>query len=74
MSKYKNGEPCSHPGCLNHLTHPCEVCGRIGGVPPPPADKDKEGKMHCKVCGKIFSGNTKEDGIMHIAYDCQDDS
>jgi hypothetical protein len=27
---YKNGEPCSHPGCCNHLTHPCEKCGRIG--------------------------------------------
>lgn len=25
------GEPCSHPGCLNHRTHPCEGCGRIGG-------------------------------------------
>ena len=29
----KNGEPCRHPGCLQHLTHPCEVCGRIGGWP-----------------------------------------
>lgn len=19
--------PCPHPGCLNHVTHPCEVCG-----------------------------------------------
>lgn len=25
-----NGEPCRHPGCANHLTHPCEGCGRIG--------------------------------------------
>lgn len=29
--KYKDGEPCSHRGCLNHITHPCENCGRIGG-------------------------------------------
>lgn len=28
----KNGEPCDHPGCLNHITHPCEGCGRIGGI------------------------------------------
>lgn len=28
----KNGEPCDHPGCLNHTTHPCEGCGRIGGI------------------------------------------
>ena len=27
----RDGEPCSHVGCLNHRTHPCEGCGRIGG-------------------------------------------
>lgn len=26
-----DGEPCSHEGCLNHVTHPCEGCGRIAG-------------------------------------------
>jgi len=25
------GEPCGHPGCLNHVSHPCEGCGRIAG-------------------------------------------
>jgi hypothetical protein len=24
----KDGEPCQHPGCANHVTHPCECCGR----------------------------------------------
>jgi hypothetical protein len=24
-------EPCGHPGCLSHVTHPCEGCGRIAG-------------------------------------------
>lgn len=28
---YKAGEPCNHPGCLSHRTHPCEGCGRIAG-------------------------------------------
>lgn len=28
----KDGEPCYHKGCLSHRTHPCEVCGRIGGI------------------------------------------
>lgn len=28
---YADGEPCSHPGCLNHVTHPCEGCGRTAG-------------------------------------------
>lgn len=30
-SRLKSFEPCKHPGCLNHLSHPCEGCGRIGG-------------------------------------------
>ena len=27
----RDGEPCSHRGCLNHISHPCEGCGRIRG-------------------------------------------
>lgn len=27
----REGEPCTHPGCLKHVTHPCEGCGRVGG-------------------------------------------
>lgn len=30
-SGYLDGEPCSHPGCLHHVSHPCEGCGRIAG-------------------------------------------
>ena len=26
-----DGSPCSHPGCLSHISHPCEGCGRVGG-------------------------------------------
>ncbi len=26
-----DGVPCRHPGCLSHISHPCEGCGRIGG-------------------------------------------
>ena len=26
----KDGEPCNHKGCLNHVTHPCDGCGRRG--------------------------------------------
>lgn len=29
---YADGEPCQHRGCLNHVTHPCEGCGRIAGI------------------------------------------
>lgn len=27
----RDGEPCSHRGCLSHVSHPCEGCGRIAG-------------------------------------------
>lgn len=27
----KDGEACDHPGCLCHVSHPCEGCGRIAG-------------------------------------------
>lgn len=25
---YRPGQPCDHPGCGSHLSHPCEGCGR----------------------------------------------
>jgi hypothetical protein len=28
----RDGEPCDHPQCLAHHSHPCDGCGRIGGV------------------------------------------
>ena len=30
--KFEPGEPCNHPGCSSHISHPCEGCGRIGAV------------------------------------------
>lgn len=27
----RDGAPCDHPGCLSHVTHPCEGCGRVAG-------------------------------------------
>ena len=27
--KLTPGEPCDHPGCAQHFSHPCEGCGRI---------------------------------------------
>ena len=27
----RDGEPCSHKGCLSHISHPCQGCGRIAG-------------------------------------------
>jgi hypothetical protein len=30
----RDGEPCNHSGCLSHVGHPCEGCGRIAGQYP----------------------------------------
>ena len=32
MPQKPDGEPCTHPGCVSHQSHPCEECGRTGGV------------------------------------------
>ena len=37
---WRDGEPCSHPGCLSHVSHPCEGCGRVGGR----SGRQEEGK------------------------------
>jgi hypothetical protein len=29
--KYNEFQPCEHRGCLSHISHSCEGCGRIGG-------------------------------------------
>jgi len=29
--KFNDGEPCTHKGCLSHISHSCEGCGRING-------------------------------------------
>lgn len=31
IANLRDGEPCRHPGCLSHISHPCEGCGRIAG-------------------------------------------
>lgn len=34
LERLKDGEPCYLAGCLNHVSHPCEGCGRIAGLAP----------------------------------------
>ena len=31
LESLPDGVPCDHRGCLSHISHPCESCGRIGG-------------------------------------------
>lgn len=32
IANLSKDEPCNHRGCLSHVTHPCEGCGRIAGM------------------------------------------
>ena len=57
----KDGEPCSHPGCLNHITHPCEGCGRIGGRMPILICRKCGGKTNTAVCDYRNSKDDKAD-------------
>ena len=45
----RDGEPCGHPGCLAHISHPCEVCGRIGGRMD---EIDKKIEEYCQIIEK----------------------
>jgi len=49
--RFKDGLPCWHPGCLQHRSHPCEVCGRIGGHYPKEKEikdeQESEADTHC---------------------------
>ena len=31
IRKFRPDEPCPHSGCLQHVSHPREGCGRIAG-------------------------------------------
>jgi hypothetical protein len=51
----RDGVPCSHPGCLKHVTHPCEGCGRVGGRRECQHERLNEDGI-CRVCGKDRRG------------------
>jgi hypothetical protein len=52
----RDGEPCSHPGCLSHVSHPCEGCGRVGGR----TVLCDEILQCCGKCGKIPEAHYKD--------------
>lgn len=45
----RDGEPCGHRGCLSHVSHPCEGCGRIAGalLPAPVIDGEPQ-EIECE--------------------------
>ena len=57
--RYAEGEPCGHPGCLRHVTHPCEGCGRIAG-----RGEGYLTAVHCDACSGLACGD-ECDGVSH---------
>lgn len=56
-------DPCDHPGCLNHRSHPCEGCGRIAGKEVP--------DMHpVQQLPRNFKGVPKEVALMAYEVYC----
>lgn len=68
--RYAPGVPCSHPGCLSHVTHPCEGCGRIAGrYPPTPAAPVPPGEPPARVEYYIVDAQGDESSIEDATVD-----
>lgn len=63
MTELKDGEPCSHPGCLLHVAHPCEGCGRVSGrtLPKKMTDAELVEEARQKWPGSKFIENVIKD-------------
>jgi len=66
-AELRDGEPCKHPGCLSHYSHPCEGCGRIRGrrVSITPVECRK---IYCIDCGKNVTGLVRIENIHKPGY------
>lgn len=72
MSKpIEDGQPCDHPGCLSHLTHPCEGCGRVGGfhVISSTIIKDFGSELKFEVDGKPWPPDVDLDALNSLIRD-----
>ena len=71
----KDGEPCSHAGCLSHVSHPCEGCGRIAGKPVTKSDSAAGSDEATPFKGNLtalYQGSeaAREDDINNTLTDC----
>ena len=62
--KLRDGEPCSHTGCLNHITHPCEGCGRIGGIS---VKERSAGQLHSDIMSLKYNFDKSKE-VAPIGY------
>ena len=49
-------EPCDHPGCMNHVTHPCEGCGCRRDI--------KMDKCSCICCGCVLEAEPNDNPMV----------
>lgn len=72
---HPDGEPCEHPGCLAHISHPCDGCGRVAGrsvhrgcrLCREPVEQARIALLNSDVCAKCANaghGQRKVRGIM----------
>jgi len=61
LARLRPDQPCGHPGCLHHFTHPCDGCGRIAGRWPEETGPAGEEPELPKPWILVSSGNFKED-------------
>jgi hypothetical protein len=57
----KDNEPCGHPDCLQHVTHPCEGCERVASAVKPRV-------RFCWECGAKLYGNHFKEVDEHIVH------
>ena len=62
LESLPDGTPCDHVGCLSHISHPCEVCGRVGG---------QRAQQRLKRTGYIASTSIGEKCLGCNEYDCR---
>lgn len=54
----KDQKPCAHPGCMSHVTHPCERCGIMWGQ-----KVVRKDKRICICCGSVLGAEPTDDPL-----------
>lgn len=80
LKNLADGEPCQHHGCANHVTHPCECCGRINargeyrlnGLRCCLKDYNRDGDCHLHHKGHVFKYQEQHpiDEGWYLAFNC----
>lgn len=64
----RDGVACKHPGCLSHISHPCEGCGRIGGRSQTPKPEFTEVLAACDMSVEALESGAASEVIRNPKY------